>query len=121
MQATALSSGQVADDLLLIAALEIEPPKISTRSHLELADVDDVEPAGNGIPHALVVRQRVAELIDRRHAHGRADNDLAGIGLFLAGDHAKQRRLARAVGSDDADDRTCRHTEREVIDQQRSP
>ena len=43
---------------------------------------------------------------------------VAGVGLLLAGDHAKQRRLAGAVGADHADDPAARQLEAEVLDQQ---
>jgi hypothetical protein len=40
------------------------------------------------------------------------------IGLFLAGDHPEQRRLAGAVRADDADNAARRQLERQVVDQQ---
>ena len=43
---------------------------------------------------------------------------VARIRLFGAGQHAEQRRLARAVRPDDADDRAGRELERQVVDQQ---
>ena len=42
----------------------------------------------------------------------------AGVGLLAAGDHLEQRRLAGAVGADDADDAGAGKREREVLDQQ---
>ncbi len=42
----------------------------------------------------------LAEIADR---HAGIDADQAVIGLFAAGDHAEQRRLAGAVGADQAD------------------
>ncbi len=42
----------------------------------------------------------------------------AGIGLFLPGDHAEERRLAGSVGTDDADDAAGRKLERKIVDQQ---
>ena len=47
-----------------------------------------------------------------------ADDHLARIGLLLAGDQLEERRLARAVRSNHADDRPRRHLEREIADQQ---
>src|SRR3546814_2657868 len=38
--------------------------------------------------------------------------------LLLPGDHLEQRRLAGAVGADDADDRARRRDEAQVVDQQ---
>ena len=48
----------------------------------------------------------------------RAERDLAAVGFFLAGDHAKQRGLAGAVRADDADDRAGRNLDAEIVDQQ---
>ena len=92
----------VADDLLLVAALEVEAAQVGARRHLEAADGQDVLTVGDRLPHGLVVGQRLARLVDDRELRGVADRDLAGVGLLLAGDHAEQRRLAGAVGTDDA-------------------
>ena len=40
------------------------------------------------------------------------------VGLLLPGDHPEQRRLAGAVGTDDADDAAARQREVEAVDQQ---
>jgi hypothetical protein len=39
-------------------------------------------------------------------------------GFLLAGDHPEQRRLAGAVGADDADNAAGRQLERQIVDQQ---
>jgi hypothetical protein len=57
-------------------------------------------------------------LIDVTELHRLADLEAAAIGLFLIGDHTEERRLAGAVGTDDADDAARRQTEREIVDQQ---
>ena len=62
--------------------------------------------------------ERVAALVDIAELHRLADADRAVIGLFLAGDHLEQRRLAGAVRADDADDAAGRQLERQVLDQQ---
>ena len=60
----------------------------------------------------------VAGLVDIAELHRLADLDGAGVGLFLAGDHAEQRRLAGAVRADHADDAAGRQLEGQVVDQQ---
>jgi hypothetical protein len=45
-----------------------------------------------------------------------APGDTPGVGRDLAGDQREQRRLARAVGADDADDLALTQGEREVVD-----
>ncbi len=47
-----------------------------------------------------------------------ADLDGALVGLLLAGDHAEQRGLAGAVGTDDAHDAARRQLEGEIVDQE---
>ena len=42
----------------------------------------------------------------------------ARVRLLLAGDHAEKRRLAGAVGADDADDAAGRQLERKLVDEQ---
>ena len=118
VQPAALAAGELADLLLLVGALEVEAAEVGARGHLELADGEDVGAAGDVLPHRLVALERVARLVDVGHLHRRPDRDLAAVGLFLAGDHAEQRRLAGAVRADDADDRAGRHLEAQVVDQQ---
>ena len=74
--------------------------------------------AGNFLPHRLVGIERVARLVDIADLHRVADAQRAGIGLFLAGQHAEQCRLARAVGADHADDAAGRQLEIHVLEQQ---
>src|SRR3569833_4437404 len=111
MHAVALTTRKLAGLLLLIAALEGELAAIGARIDLGLAEFDEVGAAGNFLIHSLVGVQRVAALIDIAKLHGLADLQGAGIGLFLAGDHAEQRRLAGAVGAVDADNAAGRQLE----------
>src|SRR6516164_5624806 len=118
MQPTAFSAGELTDDLLLIRPLEVEAAEVRARRHLEAADGQDVLPAGDCLPGGLVVRQRLARLIDDGELDCVTDRDLAAVRLLLAGDHPKERRLPRTVGADDADNRARRDLERKVVDQQ---
>ena len=58
-----------------------------------------------------------AVLLDVGELDRLADLDLAVVGLLLADQHLEQRRLAGAVGADDADDAVARQRERQVVDQ----
>src|ERR1700682_1739107 len=118
MQSAALATRQLAHVLLLIDALEIEAPEIRTRRHFEFADRQDIEPSGNRFPGSLAVGQGLARLIDHRKLRGRADDDLSLVRFFGAGNHPEQRRLARAVWSNDAHDRAGWDAEPQVVDQQ---
>jgi hypothetical protein len=70
VQAAALTAGQRADLLLLVAAVEVEAAAVGAAGHLELADGDDVQPAGDVFPDGLVVRQLIAALVHEGHLHG---------------------------------------------------
>src|SRR3546814_789886 len=93
-------------------------PDLGGRRSRWLAELKDVEPAGDFCPHRLVSVGGVAALVDIAELHGVADAQAAAVGLLLAGDHAEQRGLAGAVGADDADDGARRNLEAEVVDQQ---
>ena len=59
-----------------------------------------------------------ARLIDHGKPSRRADDDLSLVRFFGSGNHPEQRRLTRAVGTDDAHDRAGRNAEAQVVDQQ---
>src|SRR5688572_25078752 len=118
VQAAALAAGQRADQLLLVAALEVEAADVGARLDLDLADRDDVRAARHLLPDVLVALELLAALVHVRDLHRVADVDLALVRLLLARDHLEQRGLARAVGADDADDGAGRDGDVEVVDQQ---
>ena len=60
-------------------------------------------------------------MIDVGHFDGFADLHGAAVGLFLAGEHAKQRGLTCAVWPDDANDSGLWQCERQVFNQQPIP
>ena len=109
----------VADLFLLIGALEIEPGHVGPGVHLAAAHLERVVPAGDFLEDRFLGVERVAILIDvaqldrwrRRAARPRR----AFPGPI---NHAEQRRLAGAVGADDADDAAGRQAEAQVLDQQ---
>ena len=65
MQPAAFAARERADDLLLIAALEVEAAEIGARRHLELADLQQVEAAADVVEHGLR-RRRAIRGSDRR-------------------------------------------------------
>src|SRR6185312_15728355 len=117
MQASALAARKLADDLLLVRALEVEAADVAARRRLVAADRDHVRAAGDFLPHGLLAVERIARLVDVRELHGRAHDNLAAVGLLDAGDELEKRRLARAVRTDDADDRAGRNLEAQIVDQ----
>src|SRR5690606_16214327 len=117
-QAAALTARQRADHLLLVLALEVEAADVGARLDLDAVDVEDVGAAGDLLEDVVVAFQLVAALVDIGDVDRRAHVDRAGVRLFQSRDHLEQRRLACAVGADDADDRARRHDEAQVVDQQ---
>ena len=117
VHAVPLAARELADLLLLVGALEIEPADIGARRHLAGPELDHVAAAGDLLEHGLLAVERIARLIDIAELHGVADADGAVIGLVLADDHAEQRGLAGAVRADHADDAAARQLEGETVDQ----
>src|SRR5438270_13990239 len=118
MQTDALATREIADALLLIRAFEVEAADVGARRRLETAHGQYLLAVGDFLPHRLRRRQGLARLIDEGELHRRADDDLAAVGLLAARDHAEQRRLARAVRSDDADDGAGWDLEAQLVDEQ---
>ena len=118
VDAVALAARQVLDPLLLVGALEVEPGDVGARRDLALADLEDLGALRDLVEHGLVAVERVAALVDVGQLDGLADAQRAAVGLLLPGDHAEQRRLAGAVGADDADDAAARQVEGQILDQQ---
>ena len=85
------------------------------------ADDDPVHPAGDLLEDGRVGCQRLTRLVDVGELHRWPDGQRAGVGLLLADDHPEERRLACAVGADDADDAARRQYERQAVDQQPVP
>ena len=71
--------------------------------------------------HAVLGCQVGAGLVDIRDLHRLADPELPVVGLFLARDHPKERRLARAVRADHADDSAGRRVKLRSSTSSRSP
>src|SRR6185503_19446958 len=74
------------------------------------------ELAGGRFPHRRGVPE-VAMLLQQRHAQARLARDLAAGRRHFAGEQAKQRRLPRAVSSDDAPSVAGADGERDVLEQ----
>ena len=60
--------------------------------------------------------ERSAALIEHGELKPRAEPHSAAIGLNLAGQHADQRRFARAIGTDDADPAAAHDARRKIVD-----
>src|SRR5207253_7246410 len=77
-----------------------------------------VDSAGDRLPDRLLAVQRGARLIDISKLDALAELQAAAVGLLLPGQDPEERRLARAVRPDDADDAAGRQAERQVLEQQ---
>src|ERR1051326_5700358 len=117
MHAIAFAAGQHTDFLLLVRTGEVEARDVSTGINFARAEFQCVFAAADLLPDRLLRIERAA-LIYVRQLHGFASLDRAFVGLFLLGNHAKQRRLARAVWTNHADDAAGRQRKRHVFNQQ---
>ena len=118
VDAVALASGELADLLLLVGAVEVERRDVLPAVDLLAAHEQEVLPAGDLLVDGLRRVERVAALVDVGELHRRADRDRARVDRLLSREHPEQRRLAGAVGADDADDAGRRQCERQVVDEQ---
>src|SRR6476660_8011534 len=118
MNAVALSARELANLLLLVRALEVEPADVSPRRNLAGPELDHVVAAGDFLEHRLLAVERIARLIDIAELHRVAHADGAVVGLVLAHDHAEQRGLAGAVRPDHPDNAAGRQLEGEIVDEE---
>ena len=118
LDAVALPARELADLLLLVAALEAEAGHVGAPVQLAPADDHPVGAPGDLVEDGGVRRQRVPRLVDVGQLDRGADGEAARVGLLLADDHAEQGGLAGAVGADDAHDAAGREEERQVVDEQ---
>src|SRR5262245_51540927 len=116
MDAIALAAGEIADALLLIGALQVERGDVGARRDLAIAELDLFLTARDLLPYRPGGVERVPALVDVRGPHRLPQAEGAAVGSLLPGDHTEQRRLARAVRPDDADDTATRQIEGEILD-----
>ena len=116
----ALAAGQHADLLLLVGALEVERGDVGPAVDLPAADLEQVVAAGDLLVDGLVGVEARRGSGRRRRARpvGPTRERRRRRAASCAGEHAEQRRLAGAVGADDADDAGRRQRERQVLDEE---
>ena len=74
MPPVALTTGELPDEFLLVAALEAEARDVGPAVNLAIADDDQVGPARDLVEHGRLSREQVARLIDVGELDGRADS-----------------------------------------------
>ena len=90
--------------------------ELGDRTALEASVVAEQTAHLHLLVEAALLRQ-VADVVARGRAHRLSEHvDVAGVGQDDVQDHPDRRRLARAVGPDEAVDRAGGHVEREVVD-----
>src|SRR3546814_3307316 len=67
------------------------------------AHLDPVAAVGQNVAHRLFGHEQTALLVDDNAQEGRGEGDLALVRGDFAGQQPQQRRLAGAIGADDAD------------------
>ena len=118
VEPVALTAGQHAHLLGLVVAGEVEPGAVRPGVDFTLAQLDDVEAAGKLLEHGFVRIQAGAHLVGVGELDRVAQAQGPGIWFFLAGDHAQQGGLPRAIGPDEAHHRPRRHLEGKVLVQE---
>src|SRR5215510_7545447 len=118
MDAVPLATGELTDPLLLVGIFEVEARDVTAALRLVGADLDRVEPVRDLLPDGLLRVERIAALVDVGELHGLPELERARVGLLLAHQDPEQRRLARAVGADHADDAARREAEGESVEEQ---
>ncbi len=117
MQTATLTTGQFAHAFTLINTFEVKAAHVGAAWHFGVADLHDIQPAGDFFPHGFAVIHCVTELINGGQFHGFTQLNVAAVRLFLTGHHAEQGRFTRAVRTDNADNRAFRYGEAEIVDQ----
>ncbi|CAB4770571.1 unannotated protein [freshwater metagenome] len=102
MNTVAFATGQIANALLLVRALEVEAGHICAAMNFAVAYLQRFCAVGDFFVHRLVGVQGVAALVDIAHLHGVTNGDGAAVWCFLARQHIEQRCLTCAVRADDA-------------------
>ena len=92
MDAVPLAAREVLDELLLVAAAEVEPRDVLARVDLALAELDHVLVAGDLLPHRVLPVQGAPRLVDVGELDRLAHLERAAVHLDLAGDHGRQAR-----------------------------
>lgn len=82
MQTTTLTAGQLADAFTLIHTFEVEAAHIGTAWHFGVADLHDIQPAGNFFPHGFAVIHCVTELVNGGQFDGFTQRDGTAVRLF---------------------------------------
>src|SRR5690606_32900134 len=82
------------------------------------AQVYRLRAAADLLPDRLLRVEAGPALVHVAQFHRLPEAHRAAIRLFLPGDQAQQRRLARAVGPDHADDRAGGNGQAQVVDEQ---
>ena len=113
----AFAARELANQLLLVGAPEVEAGAVGAAVHLACAQLDGLIPVGDLLVDGAFAIEMIPVLIDVGHLHGGADSDLPRVGLrirrgrrLFAGfdQHAKQRGFTGTVGADHADDARLR-------------
>ena len=119
MHAVALAAREQAHFLLLICALEVEPATIGAAWDFFLAAEQHlIKTAGDFLPDCFLVIKVRATLIDVGNFDRVTQADRTAVWLFRSRQHLEQRRLTRAVRTDDADNAAGGKLERQAVDQE---
>jgi hypothetical protein len=94
--------------------LKPERGDVGPRGHLDVADLDVVEPVGDDLPERLLRVDAARGLVDVVILTVSPTLTTPSSGLLMPDDRLEQRGLADAVGADDPDDAVARQRERQA-------
>src|SRR3954470_6442717 len=126
----ALAAAELAGVARLVAAQADDPEQlVDLRRDLGLRALVDAQPEGDVLAHGHVLERRVVleDEADAAALRGQGggvlvrDDDAPGVGQLEAGDHAQQRRLARAAGPEQRSERAVLHVEGDVVERAELP
>ena len=115
VNAVALAARELTNGFLLVGSGEVKAREIGTRIDVSIAQRDEVFTVRDGLPHIVIGGEDIAGLFDISEANRAADAECARVGLFFAGDEAKEGGFSRAIGADNADNAAGRQGKGEVF------
>ena len=119
VNAVALAARELTNGFLLVGACKVEACEIGLGVDFSIAQGDEVFTVGDGLPHIVIGGEDIAGLFDISEANRAADAECARVGLFFAGDEAKEGGFSRAIGPDNADNAAGRQGKGEVFKEER--
>ena len=112
MHAVALTTRKISAQLLLFSSSETKSRDIRAAVDLHRPQLDFFLTIRDRLPNAVGWLHCISKLFDVTQLHGFANNKFSAVNFFATENHLKQRRLARSVWTNHADNRASWNLER---------